>query len=457
MWQHINQYSQPFPKAAPQPIPASSTDVASDDYPLSFWFLVFFTFIAFVAPQNNYAALQPFYLAKTAGIVALIAFALQRFSRGQSILPTGTEFRLLGAMVGWAVLSLPFSNWVGGSVDVLTDLFAKSLAICFLMAHVLTSVKRFKQMLWFMVLCCLCISLVAWDGYRLGIRVEGYRMAGGWAGLSANPNDFALTINMMLPFAVAYLLLTKNVLHKGVVAAFLVISVSAIVLTYSRTGFLTLASIMGLAMLKMAGHGRGFKYILPVGLVIFVFLSQIPQDYGGRLESIVETDKDRLGSASARLAGIHAAWDVVQEHPIFGVGLGMNTLALNTKGLYWAHVHNVYLQLAAEIGVPGLIFYVLLVAQLLRGLRQIEARFQRDLRHHEIYVLATACEVTLLAYCIAAFFHPVAYNFYFYYIAGFALALKGIAARIPAETPQPAPAPRAMWGQAQGFRIPAGV
>jgi hypothetical protein len=37
--------------------------------------------------------------------------------------------------------------------------------------------------------------------------------------------------------------------------------------------------------------------------------------------------------------------------------------------------------------------------------------------------------MALAAFCVAAFFHPVAYHFYFYYVGGFAVAFSEIVKR----------------------------
>lgn len=425
-----------------------------EDYPLAFWCLVFFTFIVFVAPQNEYAFLEPLHLGKASAILALLTYLGQAFSRGQSVLPTGPEFRVLGVLVFIACLSIPFSLWPGGSLDVMTEYYAKSVIICFLTARLLTSVRRVTQMLWAMILFCAFAAVVAFSGYRAPI--EGYRMGGGWAGISGNPNDFALTLNIILPFAVAFFTLARNPLRKAVVASFMVLAVAAIMATYSRTGFLTLAVVLLLALVKHVGQGQGLRYVLPAALILFAAFSFLPQNYDTRVESIVETSKDKVGSASARLAGIHAALDVVQEHPLLGVGIGMNILALNNKGLYWAHVHNVYLQLAAEIGIAGMLVYIVLLRRLLKGLRQSQARLTGDPASHDVAVLTSACEISLLAFSVAAFFHPVAYHFYFYYLAGFAIALKGLAERTaaPAEMRR---APQGWVYRPAAARVPMGT
>jgi hypothetical protein len=55
---------------------------------------------------------------------------------------------------------------------------------------------------------------------------------------------------------------------------------------------------------------------------------------------------------------------------------------------------------------------------------------QRDSREisafRDLFYLAEGIQLSLLAFAVAAFFHPVGYHVYFYYLAGLAVALKNV-------------------------------
>ena len=112
------------------------------------------------------------------------------------------------------------------------------------------------------------------------------------------------------------------------------------------------------------------------------------------------------------------------EHPL-GAGLNMHTLALQEKGLGWIAVHNVYLQYAADLGIIGVILFIVILCKLIVSMRRIRLRTQGADRR--LAALASATEVSLGAFTVAAMFYPVAYHFYFYVIAGIAVAVKGLA------------------------------
>jgi len=106
----------------------------------------------------------------------------------------------------------------------------------------------------------------------------------------------------------------------------------------------------------------------------------------------------------------------------------MNVLVLNElRGETWTAVHNVYLQILVELGLPGLLLFLLLYGRCFRAtgnaLRSEEADRSTGLFH-----IAEGLRVSLIAFGVAAMFHPVAYHFYFYIFAGLAIAAEAICA-----------------------------
>jgi O-antigen ligase len=87
-------------------------------------------------------------------------------------------------------------------------------------------------------------------------------------------------------------------------------------------------------------------------------------------------------------------------------------------------VHNVYLQYAVDLGVPGFLLFAWLHLLCFRSAWAVEKRARKDPAVHELAPLAAGIQVSLVAFLVAAMFHPIAYQFYFFSIAGLAVALK---------------------------------
>ena len=85
----------------------------------------------------------------------------------------------------------------------------------------------------------------------------------------------------------------------------------------------------------------------------------LPTGYTQRLTTITDIASDPTGSAQGRWVDLAVAADIVTRTPVVGVGLGQNVLALNReRGPTWRMVHNVYLQYAVDLGVPGLLLFL---------------------------------------------------------------------------------------------------
>jgi O-antigen ligase len=391
------------------------------DYPTAFWCLMAFTFIVLVAPQNASPLLRSFSVAFVAGGASLLCLLMRGVGQGSFGSRLSRDQRLLGIFAALALLSIPFSWWPGGSWSLFTDQLVKSLIVYTLVAHLLVSPWRFRQHLWLILVSGIAIAVMALMAFRAGETVEGYRLAGGIAGLTSNPNDFALTLNLFLPFGLV-LCVNASPLGRLVAAVFIVTSVIGIIMSFSRGGFLTLVTVFGLFVLRTV-RSRGIPALFGLSLLVLLGFMIVPEGYGTRVSSVVELEKDPLGSATSRLENMIRAAQVAIEHPLLGVGLGQNTLAINEKGGFWSMVHNVYLEIAADLGIPALVVFLLLFGTLIRYVRAIQASPGPGREGQELARLAGATEVSLWAYAVAAMFHPVAYHFYFFYIGGFAAAL----------------------------------
>jgi O-antigen ligase len=89
-------------------------------------------------------------------------------------------------------------------------------------------------------------------------------------------------------------------------------------------------------------------------------------------------------------------------------------------------VHNVYLQYAVDLGVPGLILFLWLFVSVFRRVRRVRRLSKRDSTLRGIGAAAAGVQTALCAFAVAALFYPVAYQFYFFLIAGLALAIDNV-------------------------------
>jgi O-antigen ligase len=89
-------------------------------------------------------------------------------------------------------------------------------------------------------------------------------------------------------------------------------------------------------------------------------------------------------------------------------------------------VHNVYLQYAVDLGLPGLLLFLWLFVSVFRRARRVRRLSLRTSTLREVGVAARGVQTALCAFAVAALFYPVAYQFYFFLIAGLALAVDNV-------------------------------
>ncbi|MDD5644869.1 MAG: O-antigen ligase family protein, partial [bacterium] len=101
--------------------------------------------------------------------------------------------------------------------------------------------------------------------------------------------------------------------------------------------------------------------------LIFVFTPFLPDEYKDRMQTITET---REASIRTRFDAWIVAGDTIIRHPFLGVGPGVfqrefvynaiTSPGIKTKFLL-LHAHNLYLNVAAESGVPAVTMLILLI------------------------------------------------------------------------------------------------
>jgi O-antigen ligase len=185
----------------------------------------------------------------------------------------------------------------------------------------------------------------------------------------------------------------------------------------------------GLFTLVLIRRGTWMPIVLLV-VVVACAVPFLPSGYTERVQTVFSISSDPTGSSQERWRDNVAAVEWVRAHPIVGAGLGMDILALNeVRGKYWVHVHDAYLNYAVDLGLPGLFMFVALLVVSLRSVRAAERRAEGV--NPELAMLASGVRISLCGYALAAFFHPTAYHFYFYYLAGLAVAFRRIGASLP--------------------------
>lgn len=402
---------------------------------LAFAGVVLFSLLLYLRPQDIFPeVIGTFPLVKIVGIATLAAYVLSRLHWGEkiTILPLELKMVMLIFTLGWVMA--PFALEPGRSVETLTDTYLKVMLVFMLMINLLDNRKRLLLMIKAVMLCGGVVAVGAIKSYQEGkFSIETKRIEGMVGGLFGNPNDLATGLDLMIPLAVI-LALTQRGIWRFLSLACAAVMALGVVVTFSRGGFLGLMLSGGLLVWKLGERNRARTVILSLVAAGMLALA-IPGSYFSRLSTILDTKSDETGSAQERRALLDRAIWLAVHRPIIGVGVS-NFLIYSVNQRV---AHNSYLEISAELGVAGLIAYLILIIAPLKSCRLIERqtkpdketkepwiREERDpaaFRRREIYYLSIGLQATLYAYILCSFFASIQYFWYLYYPVAYVVAL----------------------------------
>ena len=139
----------------------------------------------------------------------------------------------------------------------------------------------------------------------------------------------------------------------------LLINISCFLLTFSRSAFLSLFLIgLALLLINIAHSRKRFWLILAIPFFALVFLG---------FSYVLRHPENSLFSAQSfeeRNQFLIVSRETISKHPLTGTGLGQFVFQERVShpswpGWQYQPVHNIYLLVASELGVTGLIFFLL--------------------------------------------------------------------------------------------------
>ena len=404
---------------------------------VSFRALLAFTFVLLVAPQLLFPALRPLRLAMICAVIAIGSYILGRASRGGPLSVRSPELGAGAALAVWAIVTVPFSFWPGGSIAFLQDQYLKVLAIFWLIPNVVDTPARLRRVMSALTLLSLPASMIGLTSYLSGAFLANSlidRIAGYDSPLTNNPNDLALLLALMLPVTLALVPHARGSFRRVFLWATAGVQTIAIVVTFSRTGFVALGALGTLHALRLARRRR-FDLIFLALVLVACAIPVLPTGYVARIATIGNIDSDVTGSSEARWNDMVTAAQLIATHPLVGAGVDQGVLALNdARGDTWRTVHNAYLEVGIDLGLPGIGVFAFLVARAIRTTGWALAWMGRrpGAAPAELHTLAGGIRLSLIVFAVGALFSPVAYHFYLYYFAGLAVAVRQIIYRADA-------------------------
>lgn len=349
---------------------------------------------------------------------------------------------LFAAWLVWAGLGYLWTPYPTAVRPAVIDQ-AKILIVILVAVNALRTPAQIRYFMLFLVVSYLLFpirsSLMAYAG--------GYTRAGRAIGpfLYGNPNDLAaLTILVLGPaLALAAGLSRKNLtrwIGLGAAALFIV----TILLTQSRGAFLALLAMAlpsGIALARRRPR-LAWAFTTVIAAAAYFAPAALWERVGGLREATsVEAlgAVDPEGSAQQRFEILQTAARIVDDYPVFGVGLGAYTHANldYNPALGLKDTHNTYFKVAAETGLPGLVLFLALLVSVLRA--------GGAARRHAERALPAQAETlrwllfALIGYLIASLFRSFSLTFPWVYLALLWSAAQAVRPRTRVSEPVPVP------------------
>jgi len=319
---------------------------------------------------------------------------------------------------------MPMAVDIGQAWKTFSEILIKTLVIFVVLVNVVRTEMRLKLLLWLVLVVSVFLSVNAIYDYSQGlygtgtIETHDARIVGRIKGRFENSNDLALHLVTMFPIALGLGLSGRGLLKKLVYFGVAGVMVGAVIVTFSRGGFLGLVAAVLMLVRRLGRKNRAATTAaLVFGFILFLALA--PGSYSGRLATVLDSGADLTGSSSQRTEVLKRSVWVALRYPLFGVGIG-NFHFKSPRNL---ETHNAYTQVASELGLAAGVIYVLFLIHPIRRLRLIENDSYAKSERTRFYYLSVGLQASLVGFMVSSFFGAVAYQWYVYYLVAYAVCL----------------------------------
>lgn len=386
----------------------------------AFWCVCAYLFVEYFRPQLLFPAID---ILPWAQLFLVLSLGLSFIDR-KSVFNLSGIFVLIVLLTFWILLSKTWAYNKAYFSDHL-DWYIQWPIIIFCISRIISTKERFYILLMVLFLCSLKISLgTAMIWAKRGFAFTDWGIMGP-SGYFQNSGE--LSIQMLIAFALSVSLLkcfykTEGRIGKIILIVATIAPVMTILGASSRGSQIALVLIVAMWFRKSL---FSLKKIIAMALVVLVAWSVFPEEQKERFTSIGEDQS----SIQRKLYWSHG-FDMMIEHPFTGVGFYNFIPYYNDHFpddvLYGSAqlAHNIFVQVGADLGFPGLLIYLLIIwSALLAVLRSRTKRKGADPTMNELYM---GLAYGFIGFLLAGQFVSVVYYPFMWIYLSFALAYGNI-------------------------------
>lgn len=388
----------------------------------------------------------PFIVGAFAPLLLAIPIANSLIFRRQKLIITPT-LPLLFLFLGVQIFATLFSKNIGASIATVMNFVVEGIVLYFLVVNAVRTPEMVRRVIWVLLITGALIGGLSFyqqitgtydnnyagfaqasnSAFGTGIEtLHGESVQPRLAGQIGEKNSYARIMLMLVPLGLFRFWGERSRSLQLLALAATVLITLGMALAFSRgaaIGFVLMLILM-VSMRYIKPH-----QILVIFLGVFLLLQAVPE-YGMRLMTLERlsnvADQDTAGIAEAdsstrgRVTEMLAAALMFADHPLIGVGpdvypylyRGYAEIVGIKVDETMRRPHSLYLGMAAELGVFGLISFLAIVFVTLRNLARARAHWSE--RYPEGANMATGFLLAIVVYMTASIFLHLAYIRYFW-------------------------------------------
>ena len=382
--------------------------------------LILFLFLEYVRPNNFFPALDALHLQS----VVLVGISLGAFLRKGTVKSSHILQSLNTRLIIFFLFLIVVSFFTADVRMYVLDVLKAVVGYClvyFVIRKECDNLNKIKGVFATLVIANLAVGLLTPE-ILLEADVRHYLASGSFLGDS---NDFALSVNIVIPLCLFLLIDAKTVLRRLFCTGTFVVLTLAVIGTQSRGGAVALACVGLYYWIKSE---RKFIGVIGIAFTIFLIVSFAPPQFFERMDTMRQTGDQMEGSAQGRILAWGSAVRMAADHPFVGVGAGhfavkhgveYRPAGFSRTELPWQTAHSIYFLALGELGLPGIGFLLaILILNFVAGERVISKMRERSKKMSRVDMhLAISLNASLIAYAVGGAFLSALYPPHLYILA----------------------------------------
>ena len=366
------------------------------------------------------------------GALAMLLFLRDTSSvrRVRRVLIPTTQWVI--ALLFWIALSTPGAIVRGTSFDLLFGNFIKTFLMFLVIAAGVRGIRDVERLAMAYLASAAIYAAVIVSRFDLG-EGDSWRLGDLYY---YDANDFATFVVTAMPIALYVIHRARAAYQRWLGVAALALLTTAFVRTGSRGGFIALIAVVLFVNVGYRAIALRWR-VLATASVAIVVLAVASDRYWTQMGTIMSDADYNRSEETGRMKIWQRGIGYMLEYPVFGVGANNFNAAEGMlspfaqrqqlgRGVKWNAAHNSYVQVGAELGIPGLLMFIGMIASAFAALRRSSRTAGTARSDNAGPELTQAISASLVGFVVGAVFLSLAYSEILFTLLALAVALQKV-------------------------------